>query len=131
FTLGLNPHQSLDVNLELASESANNKQIARTDQTLRLTCNVNWRPTANTALATNLSNTAAGSSGGVSNSRNTEFDLQWSWRFGFERDRFRKLQSQFFIRYSDRFARSIDRTFLLNSATRLHTLNTGLSLTFF
>jgi hypothetical protein len=131
FTLGLNPHQSLDVNLELASESANNKEAARTDRMLRVTCNFNWRPTANSAVTANLSNTAAGSSGGVSNSRNTEFDFQWSWRFGFERDRFRKLQSQFFIRYSDRFARSIDRMFLLNSATRLQTLNTGLNLTFF
>jgi len=130
-TLAINPLRELDLNFELSSEDANNRQIARTDQTLRLSCNLNWRTTPKSVLALSLWNTGVGSSGGISNSRNTEFDLQWSWRTAIEKDRFKKLQSQFFVRYSDRFARSNDLVFLVNSISRLHTLNTGLTLTFF
>jgi len=94
-------------------------------------CNLNLRTTAKSALVVNLSNTGVGSTGGVASGRSSEFDVQWSWRFAFEKDRFRKLQSQFFVRYSDRFARSSDTVLLVNNLTRLQTLNTGFTLTFF
>src|SRR5262249_8662301 len=127
FTVAINPLRELDLNFELSSENANNRQTARTDQMLRVACSLNWRTTSKTTLAMNMSNTGAGSSGGISNSRSTEFDVQWSWRTAVEKDRFKKVQSQFFVRYSDRFARRSDRVFLINNVSTLHTLNTGLT----
>jgi hypothetical protein len=131
FTVGLTPSNALDLSLDLSLESAKNLETSRTDRTHRLGTNLNWRMSAKTALAAMVSTMFAGDLAQTSKSRNLELDLQWSYRFSVERSRYRKVQGQFFIRYANRYARLFDNTFDLRNRTRLQTLNTGLSFTFF
>jgi len=140
FTLGLTPARSLDLNLNLSRENLNskdsnaNKDKERNDRAVRFGLSANWRTTKSSAFAASLSNTLANSAGDLSRTssrRNTEFDLQWSYRFVLEKSRLRKFQAQFFIRYANRYVRSLDHLFGINSLARAQTLNSGLSFTFF
>jgi hypothetical protein len=131
FLIGVTVTKSLDLNLDLSRESAHNRETGKTDHTLRLAPAINWRMTNTSALAANLSTSLAGNSFGDSDGRNIEFDLQWSYRFAFGKDRFKKVQSQFFIRYANRYALARDRIFIVNNLNKLQTLNLGLSFTFF
>jgi hypothetical protein len=87
--------------------------------------------TSRATLAASVSTIFAGDAADTSDSRNAEVDLQWSYRFGLERSRYRRVQGQFFIRYANRYQRSFDQIFALNSRTKLQTFNVGLSFTFF
>lgn len=140
FTVGLTPARSLDLNLNLSRENLNsrdsnaNKDKERNDKAFRFGISANWRTTKSSAFAASLSNTLANSAGDLSltsSRRNTEFDLQWSYRFVLEKSRLKKFQAQFFIRYANRYARSLDHLFGVNSLAKTQTLNAGLSFTFF
>jgi hypothetical protein len=140
FALGVNPASTLDLNFDVNREALRslddngNKDRDRTDRTFRFGLGVNWRMTAKSMLMMNMSNTSLNSAGDLSKtsrSRNTEFDLQWSLRFGLEKTGLKKLQGQFFIRYANRFARSENELFKLNNLIKGQTFNTGLSFTFF
>ncbi len=131
FTVGLNPASSVDLNVEFSAESALNKEMLRTDRTYRLGPNVNWRMSKQSTLSATVSGILAGDLAQTSKSRNAEVDLQWSYRFGVERGGYRKVQGQFFIRYANRYARAFDSLFGFQNLTKLQTLNTGLSFTFF
>ena len=130
-TIGMAATKSLDFNVDLSRETAYNRETRQTDHNLRLAPTINWRTTKSSALAANLATSLAGNNFGTSDGRNIEFDLQWAYRFAFQKDRFRKVQGQFFIRYANRYASNRDRLFLINNLTRLQTLNCGLSFTFF
>jgi hypothetical protein len=130
-SFGMSVANSLDLNWDINVDRASNKEALTRDRTVRLAPSINWRPTQKSALASNLSFTFAGDAAGVRRNKNIEFDIQWSCRFGFERDRLRKVQGQFFIRYANRFARTHERLFALNTITKTQILNTGLSFTFF
>ncbi|HLF85012.1 MAG TPA: hypothetical protein VI837_12630, partial [Blastocatellia bacterium] len=131
FTVGLNPTSNVDLNFEFNAESAFNKEVVRTDRTYRIGPNVTWRMTRQSTLAATVSGTLAGDLSQTSNSRNAEVDLQWSYRFGVDRGGRRKVQGQFFIRYANRYARAFENVFGFRNLTKLQTLNTGLSFTFF
>jgi len=130
-TLGLNPHSSFDLNFDLNIESARNFEMSRTDRTYRAGINTNWRMTRNITVNAIVSNTLAGDIARTTRNRNTEFDLQWSYRFVVGEDRWRKVQAQFFVRYADRYARARDFLFGLDNLTRLRTFNGGLNFVFF
>ena len=131
FSVGINTSPKLDLNVELNAENALNKETNRTDRVLRVGPSVNWRVTANLALALTLSGTAAGDAAGTSRNRNADVDVMWSYRFAIERNRNRRVQGNLFLRYARRYTSSIDTIFGYNNLTRLNTLNTGLSFTFF
>jgi hypothetical protein len=140
FNLGLRPARSLDLNLTLSRENLDsrdsnaNKDKQRNDNALRFGVGANWWTTKSSAFAVSVSNTLARSQGDlskISNRRNTEFDLQWSYRFGWEKSHLRKVQGQFSIRYANQYARSLDHLFGINSLIRGQTLNAGLSFSFF
>ena len=78
-----------------------------------------------------ISNTIAGDRAQTSGSRNTEFDTQFSYRLAVARGDFKKMQTQAFIRYANRYART--RELLLGSTnlTRVQIVNAGVSVTFF
>jgi len=78
-----------------------------------------------------VSNTLAGDLARITRSRNTEFDLQWSYQFTRGEAGWRKVKGQFFIRYADRYSRTRDFMFGLDNLTRLKTLNSGLNFVFF
>lgn len=87
------------------------------------------------AFALNLSTIGAGDLARTSSSRTIEGDAQLSYRLdgehpGWQRLFSNRLQAQFFIRYANRFARTRDLLFVINSINKVWTLNTGVNLTF-
>lgn len=147
FTLGFNPHNAFDVNFDVSLERAlnednnMNKDQRRSDRTLRLGFFANWRPTGRMTVTANFSNTGLRSFGDLSlasSNLNTQFDLQWSWRFlGKNREQepaakfLGKMQGQWYVRYAHRYARSRNELQKLYDLYRGNTLNTGLSFSFF
>jgi hypothetical protein len=130
-SLGLNPHTVFDLNFDLNFESAKNFEMRRTHRTLRAGINANWRITPRMTLNAIVSNTLAGDLARTTRNRNTEFDLQWSYKFTRGETGWRKVQGQFFIRYADRYARTRDFVFDFDNLTRLMTLNSGINFVFF
>jgi len=147
-TLGFAPHSGFDVSFDLNVERVLsldtnlNKDARRADGTLRFGLFANWRPTGRMTVGANLSSTGARSLGDLSltsSNRNTQFDLQWSWRFmgqaQAEQERaakFRpKLQGQFHVRGAHRFARSRNELQRLDGFNRTSTLSAGLTFTLF
>jgi hypothetical protein len=140
FTFGLNPMTSLDLNFDLSQENLKsrdsnaNKDKERNDRALRYGISINWRIMKKAALAASISDTLGHSSGDlslISNRRNTGYDVQWTYGFGWEKSGLKKVRGQFSIRYANRYARSLDLLFGINSLTRSQTLNVGLSFTLF
>jgi hypothetical protein len=131
-TLGLTPHTAFDLNFDLNVESAKSFETARVDRTLRAGINTNWRMTPRMTINVIASNTLAGDlARSITRSRSTEFDVQWSYQFTRGEAGWRKVKGQFFIRYADRYARTRDLIFGLDSLTRLKTLNGGINFVFF
>jgi hypothetical protein len=139
-TLGLKITRSLDLNFELSRENLQsldsnaNKDKERNDHTLRYGGGLNWRITQYSALVLNVFDTVGSSRSDLSLSsmqRNLGYDAQWSHSFAREQGRLSKVKAQFYIRYADQSARSLDFLFGINSLTRSQTLNTGLNFTFF
>jgi hypothetical protein len=130
--LGLTPHTSFDFNFDLNIEDAKSFETARIDRTLRAGLNTNWRMTPRMTINVTASNTLAGDlARTITRNRSTEFDMQWSYQFTHGEAGWRKVQGQFFIRYADRYARTRDFIFGLDSLTRLKTLNGGINFVFF
>ncbi len=130
-SLGITPTGALDLAFDLNVESARNKEMERVDRTFRVGPNINWRMSPSAALSANLTTTLAGDDEGINGNRSAEVDVQWSYRFAVEKDRFRKVQSQFFIRYANRFARSRVTARGFDNLIKSQMLNLGLSFTFF
>ena len=131
-TAGWNPLTTLELNLELNFEDANNRELARTDRLLRFGGVVNWQATKRQTFNLTLSTIGAGDLARTTRNFNNEFDLQWSYRLSRENEnRFRKAQVNYFIRYANRFARARNFTENINNLTKLQTFNTGLNFIFF
>jgi hypothetical protein len=131
-TVGLNPLATLELNLELNFEDANNREQARTDRTLRFGGVVNWQATRRQSFNLTLSTIGAGDLARTTKNFNNEFDLQWSFRLARENEnRFKKVQANYFIRYANRFAHTRNFVENINNLTRLQTFNTGLNFIFF
>jgi hypothetical protein len=131
-TVGWNPLATLELNLELNFEDANNREQARTDRTLRFGGVANWQATRRQSFNLTLSTIGAGDLARTTKNFNNEFDLQWSFRLARENEnRFKKVQTNYFIRYANRFAHTRNFVENINNLTRLQTLNTGLNFIFF
>jgi hypothetical protein len=129
FSVGATLHPNFDLNLELNAESALDRRTASLNRTLRLAPNFTWRMSQIATLTSNASFTLAADAADTRSSRNIEFDIQYAVSFNFEKDRFRKLAGQMFIRYANQYSRARDLAF--NDLTRNQTLNIGLSFTLF
>jgi hypothetical protein len=123
---------TLELNLELNFEDANNREQARTDRMLRFGGAANWQATRRQTFNLTLSSVGAGDLARTTRSFNNEFDLQWTYRLTRENEnRFKKAQANYFIRYANRFARARNFVENINNLTRLQTFNTGLNFIFF
>jgi hypothetical protein len=131
FTVGVSATGLIDLNVDVNAESARSLEGDTIDRTLRLAPTINWRVTKQSTLATSFSTTLAGDAAETKRNRNIEFDTQWAHRFGFEKDRFPKVQGQFFIRYANRFARARNTPLLLNDLQKTQIVNLGLSFNLF
>jgi hypothetical protein len=130
FTFGMTPASVIDFNIDLSFENAKNFEQNRIDRTNRLGANLNWRVTPNATIASYVSTIFASDIARTSRSRNLELDIQWSYRFAIDRSRYKKVQAQFFVRYANRYGHALDNLFGFDTKTRLQTINTGLSFTF-
>jgi hypothetical protein len=132
-SIGTKPFSSLDFDLELAREEHQNLEQPRTNQTFRLGTRLVWRTPflKNSAFNANLSSTLAGDTNNFTDSRNAEFDVQWTYKFGFGTEKFKKMEAQFFIRYANRYGNTIDRIFFVNNFNKSQGFNFGLNFNIF
>lgn len=131
FTVGLNPMTTLNFNVGINLESANNLELAQINNTKALTLGINWQPFKGATFAGNFSNTIAGDIARTNDNKNTNFDVQFAYNFNFEKDKFRKFGMQSFVRFADTFARNRDFTIDINNRTRVRILTAGLTFNFF
>lgn len=129
--VGFNPTSKLNLNFDLARDSANDLEGARLSRTWRVGSTASW--TINEAMiwTAGISNTIAGDREQTNGSRNTEFDTQFSYRLGIDRGELKKVQTKMFIRFADRYARSNDLVFRTTNLTRVQIFNAGLTVTIF
>lgn len=128
--VGTKPHTTIDLDIELAREAQSNLEQPRIDRTFRLGTRLAWRPwfLKRSAFAGGLSGTIAGDGANTTDARNAELDLQWSYRMAFGKEKFKKADAQFFIRYSNRYGKTIDRTSVINNFVKTQVFNFGLTL---
>ena len=128
---GFNPTGRLNLNFELTRDSANDFGSVKLSRTWRIGPTVSWTLNKHMSWTAGLTNTIAGDRAQTSGSRNTEFDTQFSYRMGAEGGGLKKVQSQIFIRYADRYARARDLVFGTANLTRARIFNGGINVTFF
>ncbi len=131
FSVGINPHVAVDLNLDVNAESALDKLNRAINRNVTVGPNVTWRITQAMNLVSTVSYNFAGDAAATKNNRNINFDLQYSYQFAREKDRWRKLSGQFSIKYSNTFARTSDLVFTLNDLRKQQTLFVQMSFTFF
>jgi hypothetical protein len=131
-TVGWNPLATLELNLELNFEDADNQEQSRIDRTLRFGGTANWQATKRQTFNLTLSTIGAGDLARTTRNFNNEFDLQWSYRLTRENEnRFKKVQANYFLRYANRFARARNFVENIDNLAKLQTFNTGLNFIFF
>ena len=129
---GFTPGQRFNINLDLSSERSTTLETAQVDKNFRAGVNFNIQTTKKSTLAATISSAFGGDNGNRRNSRNADLDVQWSMRFGiYEKERWKKVQGQFFARYANRYASARDNIFFFNNLTKIQTVSAGLSFTFF
>ena len=131
WSAGFQPNARLGVNLDVGFDSAFNKEQKRTDHTFRAGPSINWSMTNSMFVTGSLSATSFGNVTGTSHTSSAEADLQWSYRFILDKGQKKKIQGQFFLRYSDRYGFARDTVFDFRNLTKLRTLNAGINFTFF
>ncbi|MEW6365306.1 MAG: hypothetical protein AB1714_11810 [Acidobacteriota bacterium] len=130
-TLGVTPHKKLDVSFDLSSERSLNYETGARYQIWRSTAALSLQTTLRSMLTLTIGTTFEGDVAKSNDSRNIDLDAQWAAGFSKQKDRFRKFDTQFFIRYAQRYASSYDHVFITENLTRLQTVNAGLKITFF
>lgn len=128
---GFNPTSKLSVNFDLTRDSANDLEGTKLNRTWRVGPTASWTVNKHLTWTAGLSNTIAGDRARTNGNRNTEFDSQFSYRVGIDRGELKKVQTQMFIRYADRYARSHDLVFRTSNLTRVKIFNAGVNITFF
>ncbi|MGB7069753.1 MAG: hypothetical protein WBD22_09685 [Pyrinomonadaceae bacterium] len=123
----------VQIGIDLSHERQKNFEGLKVDRQFRLGSNLNWQNALikNSALAANISTIIAGDAGNTTDSENIEFDLQWSYRLDLGKKQYRKMSTQFFVRYANRHGFRIDRPFAFREFNRFQGFNMGLSFSFF
>lgn len=136
-SFGLNATKTFDLNFDLNADSATNSAVnqagltGRTNRTWRVASNINWRVTPLSTLAATFSGTLAGDTAQITRNRNSNFDFQFSRRFGVEKNTWPKFQGQVFIRYANVYSQFRDSLFGFNTLNKSWTINSGVNLTLF
>ncbi|HYJ45506.1 MAG TPA: hypothetical protein VEV81_02760, partial [Pyrinomonadaceae bacterium] len=131
-TVGLNPLKTLDLNFDVNAERASNFEQNAINTNLRFGTNLTWRMTKTMVWALSASTTGAGDRARINHRRDADFDVQYSWRFlTTEKNRWKKVQGQFFIRYANRYGLTRDNLFGFFTLTKFQVFNAGLNFTFF
>jgi hypothetical protein len=132
-TFGVNPHNSLNLTFDLSREGLRNFEQSRIDRTFRLGANATWQIPfiKNLTWSQNFSTTLAGDTGNTNDTRNIEFDSQIAYKFGFGKEKFKKMETQVFVRYANRYGDAFDRVFFVNNFNKTQSFNAGMTFNFF
>lgn len=124
-------------NLNISANTGINQIISfeknRTDRTFNIGSTITWQNAIFTGstFAGNFSGTMAGDTNNIVDNRNGGLSLEWSYKRGFGKEGLKKVQTQFFIRYSNRYGNFIDRIFRINNFNKRQTINFGLNFNIF
>ena len=129
--VGFSPGSKLSLNFDLTRDGSNDLESAKLMRTWRAGPTMTGTFNKHITWTAGLSNTIAGDRAETNGSRNTEFDTQISYNRGIDRGELKKVQTQLFIRYADRYARSHDLVFQTSNLTRVKIINAGVNITFF
>jgi len=129
--VGFSPAAALNLSFDLTRESASDLERATLNRTWRIGTTATWNVNQHMVWTAGISNTIAGDRARTSDSRNTEFETQFAYRVGSEGSGLKKVQTQIFVRYADRYARQRELLLGLTNLTRVKILNGGLNITFF
>lgn len=132
-SVGYNPFASLTFGIELSHERQRAFEQSRTDRTIRLGTQATWQTPflKNSTVSFNVSTSIAGDNGRLNENRNAEFDVQWAYRFGIGKKKFKKAEAQFFIRYANRYGDAFDRLAVLRSFNKTQGFNAGVTFNIF
>ncbi len=128
---GFNSGARFQTSVELNRESAFEREFNKTGRTWRVGTSVTWQIDKRFTWTGNLTHTIAGDIENISRNRNVEFDTQLAFTFGVEKSKFRKVQTQAFIRFADRLAVTRDFAAGTRDRTRVQIINAGITITFF
>lgn len=129
--IGFSPAAALNLSFDLTRESASDLESATLNRTWRIGTTATWNVNQHMVWTAGISNTFAGDRAGTNDNRNTEFETQFAYRVGIEGSGLKKVQTQIFVRYADRYARQRELLLGLTNLTRVKILNGGLNVTFF
>lgn len=132
-TVGTNPFKTLSISFEVTREAQRAFEQPRIDRTFRLGSQATWQTPflKNSILSANISTNIAGDAANLNKTRRVEFDAQWAYRFVFGKEKFKKFEAQFFIRYSNRYGDAFDRIAIVRSHTKTQGFNAGMTFNIF
>jgi len=130
-TAGATPHPSLDLDLELGFDKAENREFIEIDITKRLVFSGHWRTSAASTLAGSVSRTGIRDRTGTGESRATEMHLQWTRTVRLLRRNPRLLNGQFFVRVARQSSLALELLFGVDDRRSSWSLNTGFNLRIF
>ena len=133
FSFGYSGIKNVELNFDLSHESAANLEQPRTDNTFRFGTSITWREAIlkNLTFNTNFSSILAADRAHTFNSQNIEYDAQLAYNFTLGKEKFKKLSTQLFVRYANRYGNRFDRLLLLNAFNKNQGFNMGLNLNVF
>lgn len=129
FNVSISHFKDVQIGFDLSRESQRNLETGRVDQQWRIGSNISIMNLVvkNVSFNTNISSTIAGDITNITDSRNIEYDAQLSYRFGIGKKKYRKFETQLFVRYSNRYGSRIDRLFVIRDINRFQGFNAGLT----
>lgn len=132
-TIGISTFKDVNLNFDLSQEQQKSFESLRIDRQFRFGSNLTWQNVLlkNSIVSANLSINLAGDRANTSDTRNAEFDVQWAYKFGFGKEKYRKMEVQFFVRYANRYGESRNHVLFLNSFNKFQGFNAGLTFSFF
>lgn len=133
FNFDYKPLTNLTVAANLSRNRAEIFEQPRTDKTFNIGSTIIWRDLflKNSAVTAGLTMTLAGDERGESDNQSGNLSLEWSYKFAFGKEKFKKMETQFFIRYNNTYGEQRDNIFFVNNINKRQTFNFGLNFTFF
>lgn len=133
FTLTTSYFENIQIGFDLTREQQSNLEVGRKDRQFRFGSNVTIQDLflKNLGFAVNASTSLAGDTDNKTDSENLEFDAQATYRIAVGKKAYRKMSTQFFVRYATRHGLRIDRVFGLRDINRNQGFSAGMTVTFF
>jgi hypothetical protein len=125
--------ENIQLGFDISRERQSNFEVGRKDRQFRLGTNITIQDilVKNLGFNVNASTSLAGDTDNKTDSQNLEFDAQATYRLSLGKKEYRKMSTQFFVRYANRHGLRIDRTFGLRDINRNQGFNAGMTVTFF